>query len=192
MIKKLPKYYENSQVVIDFFESLKSEFSHINSDIDTAEKEIYVTSADDISRHENETGIKPTDPDKETRRLRVLSKLQGSGVLTVDALKNLIMQYDKTGVSIEEDYPNYTVSVIFPNRVKAPEQLDQIRAAVEELKPAHIKVRFTFNEYSTHLSLQQYKHGELKYYTHEQLRNEILKHIYGQLGVTDFQCFVLA
>lgn len=192
MLDMLPHYYKDSQVIKDFLNSIQEVFKDVDMRINNAEKEINIITAEDLSAWENEVGLTSlVDTDKETRRSRVLTRLQGNGVLTVAELIALVAKYEDTEIQIKEDYENYTVSVIFPKRLKAPEKLEQIRAAVEEVKPAHIRVIYTFSEYATHLSLQQYKHGELRKFTHYQLRNEILSHDYNRLGVTSFKCFVL-
>lgn len=192
MLDMLPHYYKDSQVIKDFLNSIQEVFKDMDTRINNAEKEINIITAEDLSAWENEVGLTSlVDADKETRRSRVLTRLQGNGVLTVAELIALVAKYEDTEIQIKEDYENYTVSVIFPKRLKAPEKLEQIRAAVEEVKPAHIRVIYTFSEYATHLSLQQYKHGELRKFTHYQLRNEILSHDYNHLGVTSFKCFVL-
>ncbi|MBQ3462038.1 MAG: hypothetical protein IJH36_02830, partial [Clostridia bacterium] len=43
-----------------------------------------------------------------------------------------------------EDFANYTVYVLFDGRVGKPYNLDEIEKAVEEVKPAHIRIEYQF------------------------------------------------
>ena len=52
--------------------------------------------------------------------------------------------YDKTGCTITEDFPNYTINIQFSGRKGIPYNFEQIQAAVDEVKPAHIQVNYDF------------------------------------------------
>lgn len=52
--------------------------------------------------------------------------------------------YDRTGCTIIEDYKNYTVAVKFSGRKGVPYNFEQIKSAVDEVKPAHLQVNYEF------------------------------------------------
>lgn len=52
--------------------------------------------------------------------------------------------YDRTGCTITEDYKNYTVAVKFSGRKGVPYNFEQIKSAVDEVKPAHLQVNYEF------------------------------------------------
>lgn len=77
--------------------------------------------------------------------------------------------YDRTGCTITEDYKNYTVAVKFSGRKGVPYNFEQIKSAVDEVKPAHLQVNYEFQsntwsevqKNSGHGAMQKYLHGEV-------------------------------
>lgn len=54
--------------------------------------------------------------------------------------------YDKTGCTITEDFANYTVTILFSGRTGKPYNLAEIQAAIEEVKPAHLRFEYEFQK----------------------------------------------
>lgn len=144
MIKFLPGYYRKSQVLTDMYSILQAAFENTEDYINAEDLKLFITTTDDFTRHEKDVGLSSVTADIETKRSRILARLCGNDVLTVSALIELVTTYDKTGCTISEDYANYTVTIIFSGRTGTPYNIDEIKAAVEEVKPAHIQIEYEY------------------------------------------------
>ena len=140
MINRLPSYYRKSKVVKDFYEAVKKLIDKVSEDISAEDLRLFITTTDTFSLHEKDVGLPEMTADNETKRARVIARLQGNNLLTKAELERLILMYDKTGCTITEDFPNYTINIEFSGRKGIPYNLEAIKAAVEEVKPAHIQV----------------------------------------------------
>ena len=144
MIERLPYYYRKSKVVNDFYDVIKKIIDKVELDIAAADKRLFIITTDDFTLHEKDVSLSAITADNETKRARVMARLQGSEVLTVEALKSLVTLYEKSGIEVEEQFGDYVVTLVFPNREGTPENITEILLAVEEVKPAHIKIGLTF------------------------------------------------
>lgn len=144
MIVRLPDYYRKSRVVKDLYAVIQKLLDRVVEDISAEELRLFITTTDNFSLHEKDVVLAEISADNETKRARVIARLQGNNLLTKAELERLILIYDKTGCTITEDFANYTVNILFGGRTGIPYNLEQIREAVEEVKPAHIKVNYEF------------------------------------------------
>lgn len=144
MINILPGYYRKSQVVKDLYDVITTALERIGADISELERNMFIATTSDFVRHESDVGLASATVDAETKRARVISRLQGTKLLTLSELKRIVTDYDKTGCTIEEDYENYTVTIIFSSRKGQPYNFEQIRTTIDELKPAHILINYEF------------------------------------------------
>ena len=144
MIERLPSYYRKSTVVKDLYAVIQKILEKTDEDISAEDLRLFITTTDNFSLHEKDVVLPEISADNETKRARVIARLQGNNLLTKAELERLILIYDKTGCTITEDFANYTVNILFGDRTGIPYNLGQIREAVEEVKPAHIKVNYEF------------------------------------------------
>lgn len=144
MINRLPQYYRNSKVVRDFYDAVKKLLDKVSEDISAEDMRLFITTTDTFSLHEKDVGLSEITADNETKRARVIARLQGNNLLTKAELERLILMYDKTGCTITEDFPNYTITVVFNGHKGIPHNFEQIQAAIEEVKPAHISFEYEF------------------------------------------------
>lgn len=146
MIERLPHYYRKSKVVEDLYTAVQTILDKLSADISAEDLMLFITTTTDFTLHEKDVGLSAITADNETKRARVVARIQGNGVLTKSALYELIDIYDKTGCTITEDFKNYTVTVLFSGRTGVPYNFEQIKAAIEEVKPAHIKFEYAFRK----------------------------------------------
>lgn len=146
MIEKLPYYYRKSQLVKDIYSVVQTAIDNVKSDISTADLRLFITTTDDFAPHEKDVGLSEITADNETKRARVIARLQGNSLLTKPELENLINIYDKTGCTVTEDFENYTVTILFSGRTGKPYNLAEIKAAIEEVKPAHLRFEYEFQK----------------------------------------------
>ena len=145
MIERLPYYYRKSKVVKDFYDVVQVILDKSSSDIDIADKRMFIITTDKFTLHEKDVNLAKSDGlDSETRRARVIARLQASRVLTVEALKELVSLYEKSGADVIELYDKYAFTLDFKNREGVPENITEIIAAIEEVKPAHLRIGLSF------------------------------------------------
>lgn len=139
MINKLPGYYRRSKILKDLYDVLEA----FLKDNKINDKDLFIITASNFDRHLKDVGLSPDiDTDDETKRSMVLSRLQGDEIFTKEKLFNLIKLYEETEFTITEYPDEYKVVVDFTERKGMPRNIKELRADIEELKPAHIDITF--------------------------------------------------
>lgn len=144
MIERLPSYYKKSTVVKDLYAVIQKILDKTTEDISVEDLRLFITTTSDFVLHEKDVGLSEIAVDNETKRARVLARLQGNNLLTKAELERLILIYDKTGCTITEDFANYTVIITFSGHKGIPYNFEQIKMAIDEVKPAHIRFEYDF------------------------------------------------
>ena len=146
MLKKLPSYYQKSRVIKELFKSIELEFKSLSEETVLTENQFFVILSDrDIAKHEQDVGLVPdTAADLDTRRGRVMSKLRGTGTVTKTMMKNVAASFVNGDIEIIEYPSRYCFAVKFTSRTGIPYNIEDIKAMVEELKPAHLAVEYIF------------------------------------------------
>lgn len=142
----MPGYYRKSKVMQELIKSIELEFERLKEEVTLTENQFFVVLADkDIQKHEADVGLTP-DPnaDIETRRGRVMSKLRGTGTVTKTMMKNVAASFVNGDIEIIEYTSEYCFAVKFTSRTGIPYNIADIKAMVEEIKPAHLAVEYIF------------------------------------------------
>lgn len=94
---------------------------------------------------EDELGLTstPDKPDSE-RRSVIKSKLRGVGSVTVQLMKTVAEAYDQGAIDVTQQPALYQFTVKFVDTIGAPPNLDDLKAAIEEIKPAHLQVVYEY------------------------------------------------
>ncbi|RYD01656.1 hypothetical protein N752_29195 [Desulforamulus aquiferis] len=80
----------------------------------------------------------------EQRRSLIISKLRGIGTITTELIKTVSEAYDGGTVEVTEQPEIYQISVEFFDTTGVPQNLLDLKGALEEIKPAHLAIRFIF------------------------------------------------
>jgi hypothetical protein len=133
-------------VIRELFKSIELEFKSLSEETVLTENQFFVILSDrDIAKHEQDVGLVPdTAADLETRRGRVMSKLRGTGTVTKTMMKNVAASFVNGDIEIIEYPSRYCFAVKFTSRTGIPYNIEDIKAMVEELKPAHLAVEYIF------------------------------------------------
>lgn len=146
MLEKMPSYYKKSKVMREIVDSIEMEFKRLQEKAVLTENQFFVLLADEnIQNHENDVGVTP-DPslDIDSRRSRVLSKLRGTGTVTKTMMKNVAASFVNGDIEIIEYPSEYCFAVKFTSKHGVPYNLNDIKAMIEEIKPAHLAVEYIF------------------------------------------------
>jgi len=147
MLGYLPPYYETSRVMHALLQAEGAEFDELRRALDEVLDQFFVRTATwALERWEEELGLSPApeQPIAE-RRDRVVSRLRGIGTATIRVVKETAQAYDKGMVDVIEDHAAYTVTIRFVDTTGVPPNLDDVKAAVRAVLPAHLAVEYEFN-----------------------------------------------
>lgn len=99
-----------------------------------------------LENWESFLGLK-TDENKpaDQRRSVIKSKIRGSGTVTISLIKNVAESYDRGRVEVTEQPELYQITITFMDTTGVPPNIDDLMAAIEEIKPAHLAVAYEYN-----------------------------------------------
>jgi len=147
MLTYLPPYYETSRVIKSILQAEGAEFDKLRQALDETLNQFFVRTATwGLDRWEEEVGlpVTPDQPEAE-RRDKIISRLRGYGTATISVVKQVAEAYDKGAIDIVEDHAAYTITVHFVDTTGVPPNLDDLKAAVRAVVPAHLDILYEFN-----------------------------------------------
>lgn len=107
----------------------------------------------------------------EYRRTRVKAKMRGASTTTVALIKNISESFSNGEVEVIEKPHEYKFLVKFVGVKGIPPNMDDLKSAIDEAKPAHLNYEFVFT-YNTHKDLIKLTHAKMAAYTHTELREK--------------------
>ncbi|AWB45315.1 phage portal protein [Paenibacillus sp. CAA11] len=146
LMSYLPAYYETSRVIKADMQSKGMEMDLFYLALSETLQQFFVRTATwGLERWERELGI-VTEPLKplEQRRSVVESKLRGAGRFTGRLVKNVAEAYDGGAVDVSFRPEAWSFTVKFVDTLGLPPNIDDLKAAIEEIKPAHMAVEYEF------------------------------------------------
>ncbi|CEP67896.1 Bacteriophage Mu, Gp48 [Moorella glycerini] len=147
MLTYLPRYYETSRIMRAILQAEGAEFDKLRQALDEVLDQFYVRTATwGLDRWEEEVGL-PVTPDQPEveRQDKIISRLRGYGTATISVVKQVAEAYDKGAIDIVEDHAAYTITVHFVDTTGVPPNLDDLKAAVRTVVPAHLDILYEFN-----------------------------------------------
>lgn len=147
MFSYLPGYYENSRVMKSDMAAKGAELDELYRALNETLDQFFVRTATwGLDRWEAELGI-PTEPNKplEQRRALVESKLRGAGQFSGRLVKNVAEAYDGGTVDVTFQPAEWSFTIKFVDTIGIPPNLDDLKAVIEEIKPAHLAVEYEFS-----------------------------------------------
>ncbi len=141
-----PDYYRNSDVMANINNTNAIELETLNTSIkDTGNQMLIDTATTSLFRWETNLGLSILNNyANEYRRSIILARLRGQGTTTVVMLKNVAESFENGEVDIIEDNANYSFTVKFVGQKGIPPNLNDLKKAIEELKPCHLGVNYIF------------------------------------------------
>lgn len=166
-----PSFWRQSRETLVVWEALGSETDALRADLRGLLDQCNVQTATwGLDLWEKQLGL-PTEAGKDLsyRRSRILSKLRGTGTVTVAMIENVAESYVNGEVEIIENPASYHFDVKFVGIRGIPPNMEDLTAALEEIKPAHLTYAYIY-VYNTHAELTPFTHAQLAAYTHAALR----------------------
>ncbi|MCT4605852.1 MAG: YmfQ family protein [Marinisporobacter sp.] len=149
LMSYLPGYYRKSKVMKNLMTTEEKQLEQLMQKIQENINQFFIDTADkNLERWEKDLGI-PISNEKDTlfRRSIIKSKLRGIGTVTVKLLENVAQSYEKGKIEVienEECIVNNKFIIKFMDTLGAPPNLEDLKNAIEEIKPAHLIVEYEF------------------------------------------------
>ena len=104
----------------------------------------------------------------EERRENLISKLRSYGTTTKEMIARVAKTFTNGEIEVVEDNNNYSFKIKFTSIVGIPQNLENFKAVVNVIKPAHLNFSVEFR-YNTHNQVAYLIHNNLKTKTHKDL-----------------------
>jgi len=168
IMQELREFQKIAEIEETFFEQLKQEIQNIVDD-----QFIQTATEKGIARRERMLKISPfADDTLETRRFRVQGvwndKLPYTYRVLLERLDSLC---GPDGYVIELNAGEYSLNIKI--ELTRKRMFDEVVRITRQMVPANIVIAVELR-YNQHLTLANFTHGQLKPYTHYQLRNEVI------------------
>jgi len=142
----LPGYYKTSKVMTNITGAQDAELTNFRAKLDSTANQFFVDTADfTLERWERELGI-PVDNSKpvEYRRSVIRSKMRGVGTVKVSLINTVSESYTNGEVDVFEHAEGNYFTIKFVSVRGVPPNLDDLKRAIEDIKPAHLAVVYEF------------------------------------------------
>lgn len=184
LLAYLPPFMQEYEEIKAAFEAENSEFKAIWSAVEEAFLNSCLLTATEsgVERREKLLNIQPKVGESlEERKFTVLTRLNRRAPCTEKMLREQLKTLCGEGnYAVEVDCENNTVSVLVG--LAAKNSFNDVADLLESSVPANMIINLGL-KYNRHSMFETKTNGELKPYTHSQLRNEVLTNgrIYKQL-----------
>ncbi|MEF3313335.1 DUF2313 domain-containing protein [Paenibacillus sp. GYB004] len=169
MLLRLQPFMRKSSVYKAIFDAEAGQFDGRDAAIADLRLQLSVDTATwALGVYEAELGI-VTESGKPIaeRRSVVKSKMRGTGKVDAALIKLVADSFSNGDVVVQFDG---TIKITFTSVVGTPPNLQDLKLAIEDIKPAHLGVIYIFL-YNQYQQLAPYTHDYLAQFTYEQLRS---------------------
>lgn len=148
LFNHLPKYYKTSKVMSDIIGTQDKQLQEFINKIQEVADQFFIdtaTSGFTLERWEKELGIPlSSNKDEGYRRSVIKSKIRGTGTVTVGLLQNVAQSFEKGLIEVIEENELFRFRIKFMDTLGAPPNFDDLKNAIDEIKPAHLEVVYEF------------------------------------------------
>jgi hypothetical protein len=143
----VPRYYETSRLFRALSQARGEELDQVTGALDRILDQFFARTATwGLTDWEKELNLQPEPGfSHQERRDRIVAKLRGYGTCTISLVKQVAEAYEKGAVEVIQDHGLYKIIIKFVDTGGIPPNLDNLRAAVREIVPAHLGVEFAYN-----------------------------------------------
>lgn len=146
LIKLLPDYYQDNETMATLQSVLSEETDKLDAELKITVNQCFPQLATALlSRWETILGIKTDGSLSDTsRQEQILAKLSGTGTTTKQMIKDVAEKFSGAEVEVIEDNANSRFYIRFVGQLGIPENMTGLKAAIEDVKPAHLEVIYEY------------------------------------------------
>lgn len=174
-MEKYPAFWRDSAETVAIIEAMGEEVTELRNSLTDILLQCNVETATwGLALWEKQLGL-DTEIEKDLpyRRSRILSKLRGTGTVTVAMIQNVAESFSNGKVAVLENARERHFDIKFVGTIGIPPNMEDLTAALEDIKPAHLTYAYIY-VYNTWGQLQKYTWGEKSVFTWKELREEVL------------------
>lgn len=149
LITQLPRHYQNSSQDAELQRVLGVLADQLQADRDLTLEQLYPSTASGwgLELWERAYGIAVDYTlGEERRRSRILAKVKGTGVTTVDRLRGIAEAFSNSKVEILELFDQYRFEIWYTDTIGPIANPEDLAEIVNELKPAHLEWAVKYRE----------------------------------------------
>lgn len=141
----IPSFYYKNEQVTNITASMDTKVKVLQSAIEDLLKQFFIDTATwGLSDWERLYGLKiDTTETYQNRRARIKMAMRGAGTVTKEMIKNLCMSFVNGLVDVIEN-KDFTFIIKFIDVKGIPSNLEYLKQATEEVKPAHLNYMFEY------------------------------------------------
>ena len=171
LLRHMPKYYRGILEIETLQKAINDELEVIDSiSKDVLDQFFIYTATWSLPIWERIFGLSVGDKTSniEERRENLISKLRSYGTTTKDMIARVAKTYTDGEIEVIEDNANYSFKIKFTSVVGIPQNLENFKAVINVIKPAHLNFSVEFR-YNTHNQVAYLVHNSLKAKSHKEI-----------------------
>ncbi len=171
LMRHMPKYYRGILEVTLLQEIIEKELDTVDLISKDVLNQFFIYTATwSLPIWERIFGLSVGDKTSniEERRENLISKLRSYGTTTKEMIARVAKTFTNGEIEVIEDNPNYSFKIFFTSIVGIPKNIENFKAVIEVIKPAHLNFSIDFR-YNTHNQVAYLMHNNLKTKTHKDL-----------------------
>ncbi|MFB9327006.1 putative phage tail protein [Paenibacillus aurantiacus] len=164
MMKRLPPFMRGSALYKTLFDTSAAQLAIRDVKIANITAQLSVDTATwALSIYETELGI-PVETSKPAseRRSVIKSRMRGTGKVDAALIRLVANSWTNGGAAVS--FSDGRITVTFNDVIGVPENIEDVKRAIEEVKPAHLAVEYVFL-FNTWKDAATKTWGELNNYT---------------------------
>lgn len=142
LIQQLPAHYQRSPQDAALQRALEGVVRQAAEDLDVTLAQLFPSTASGwgLELWERAYGLTVDHSlDEDRRRSRVLAKIKGTGMTTLDRLRGIAGAFSESAVEIVERFDQYRFEIWYTETIGPIAHPEDLAAIVNELKPAHLE-----------------------------------------------------
>ncbi|WP_314346933.1 putative phage tail protein [Fusobacterium massiliense] len=171
LMRHMPKYYRGILEVTLLQEIIEKELDTVDLISKDVLNQFFIYTATwSLPIWERIFGLSVGDKTSniEERRENLISKLRSYGTTTKEMIARVAKTFTNGEIEVVEDNSNYAFKILFTSIVGIPKNIENFKAVIEVIKPAHLNFNIEFR-YNTHNQVAYLVHNTLKAKTHKQI-----------------------
>ncbi|WP_128893606.1 putative phage tail protein [Longirhabdus pacifica] len=145
MLNAIPRYYHDASIADNIMYVEAEEFFKLNDERKEVLDQFFVDTATwGLNNWERVCGLEiNTNLSIEERRSVIKSKLRGFGTVNIQLIKKVVEPYAGE-IEVEDAADRYTIVITFVGERGTPVQLENMKASLLDIIPAHLAMEFVF------------------------------------------------
>lgn len=171
LIKNIHKIFREDEFIVNLMEATGLSLDFIDEKIKAIGDEFFFDTMGEIGIEvlERQLDFKTVGDDITSRREQLEARWKTAGKCDAALLTRIANSW-RNG-EVEVSFKNGDINIVFSSIIGIPNNLDTLKLALNEAKPAHLGIEYIVT-LRAHKELRQFQHIHLRQYTHKELREK--------------------